>query len=81
MDDTQCCNEQKSHTSFTVHYAVRSTKNRWRYQTITLTHTDPRQVASWVKTLRNYLLGNFYDNYNNIYNTITYHFNIIKLVK
>ncbi|XP_021926264.1 ceramide kinase isoform X2 [Zootermopsis nevadensis] len=45
------------HTSFILHYAAKGTKNTWRHDTVTLNHTDPRQVASWVKTIRNYLSG------------------------
>lgn len=45
------------HNGFTLHYAEAHTKNRLRLQTVTLNHTDPRQVASWVKTIRNFLAG------------------------
>ncbi|KAK7793254.1 hypothetical protein R5R35_010247 [Gryllus longicercus] len=45
------------HHAFVLHYAAPTTKNRWRLQTVTLNHTDPRQIASWVKTIRNYLAG------------------------
>ncbi|XP_011175344.1 ceramide kinase [Solenopsis invicta] len=44
-------------TNFILHYAVRRPKNKWRHHSVTMSHTDPRQVASWVKTIRNYLLG------------------------
>lgn len=44
-------------TNFILHYAVRGPKNKWRHHSVTMSHTDPRQVASWVKTIRNYLLG------------------------
>ncbi|XP_018362135.1 PREDICTED: ceramide kinase-like [Trachymyrmex cornetzi] len=44
-------------TNFILHYAVRGSKNKWRHHSVTMSHTDPRQVASWVKTIRNYLLG------------------------
>lgn len=46
-------------TNFILHYAVRTAKNKWRHHSVTMSHTDPRQVASWVKTIRNYLLGEF----------------------
>ncbi|XP_046405236.1 ceramide kinase isoform X2 [Ischnura elegans] len=42
---------------FVIHYAERGTKNRWRHKSVTLRHTDPHQVASWLKTLRNHLAG------------------------
>lgn len=45
------------HTSFVLHYAARGDKNRWKHHTVTMNHTDCRQVASWVKTIRNYLSG------------------------
>ncbi|KAK0095273.1 hypothetical protein PV326_008794 [Microctonus aethiopoides] len=44
-----------SPTSFTLHYAARGQKNRWSHHNVVMSHTDPRQVASWVKTIRNYL--------------------------
>ncbi|XP_076243330.1 ceramide kinase [Calliopsis andreniformis] len=44
-------------TNFILHYAVRGTKNKWSHHSVTMSHTDPRQVASWVKTIRNYLMG------------------------
>jgi len=47
-------------TNFILHYAVRGPKNKWRHHSVTMSHTDPRQVASWVKTIRNYLLGVYY---------------------
>ncbi|KAG8235193.1 hypothetical protein J437_LFUL014157, partial [Ladona fulva] len=40
---------------FVIHYAARAGKNKWRHESVTLRHTDPQQVASWLKTLRNYL--------------------------
>ncbi|RLU21065.1 hypothetical protein DMN91_007681 [Ooceraea biroi] len=43
-------------TNFILHYAVRGPGNKWRHHSVTMSHTDPRQVASWVKTIRNYLL-------------------------
>ncbi|XP_066997111.2 ceramide kinase [Anabrus simplex] len=63
-DKSQCCpsaeldDEIKSpprHTSFTLHHAVPASNNKWRHRSVTLNHTDPRQAASWVKTIRNYL--------------------------
>ncbi|GLG98797.1 Ceramide kinase [Gryllus bimaculatus] len=48
------------HHAFVLHYAAPTTKNRWRLQTVTLNHTDPRQIASWVKTIRNYLAVRIY---------------------
>lgn len=45
------------HTGFILHYAARAAKNKWKHQTVTMNHTDPRQVASWVKTIRNCLSG------------------------
>ncbi|KAH0950646.1 hypothetical protein HN011_000416 [Eciton burchellii] len=44
-------------TNFILHYAVRGLTNKWRHHSVTMSHTDPRQVASWVKTIRNYLLS------------------------
>lgn len=44
-------------TNFVLHYAVRESKNKWRHHSVTMSHTDPRQIASWVKTIRNHLLG------------------------
>ncbi|KOC62165.1 Ceramide kinase [Habropoda laboriosa] len=44
-------------TNFILHYAVRGPKNKWSHHSVTMSHTDPRQVASWVKTIRNYLMG------------------------
>lgn len=44
-------------TNFILHYAVRGSKNKWRHHSVTMSHTDPRQIASWVKTIRNHLLG------------------------
>lgn len=44
-------------TNFILHYAVRGPGNKWRHHSVTMSHTDPRQVASWVKTIRNYLLS------------------------
>ncbi|XP_012258476.2 ceramide kinase [Athalia rosae] len=46
-----------SPTSFTIHYAARGAKNKWSHHTVTMSHTDSRQVGSWVKTIRNYLTG------------------------
>jgi hypothetical protein len=45
------------HTGFILHYAARAANNKWKHQTVTMNHTDPRQVASWVKTIRNCLNG------------------------
>lgn len=44
-------------TNFILHYAVHGPKNKWSHHSVTMSHTDPRQVASWVKTIRNYLMG------------------------
>ncbi|KOX79352.1 Ceramide kinase [Melipona quadrifasciata] len=44
-------------TNFILHYAVPGPKNKWSHHSVTMSHTDPRQVASWVKTIRNYLMG------------------------
>lgn len=44
-------------TSFVLHYAARGSKNKWSHHSVRMSHTDPRQVASWVKTIRNYLTG------------------------
>ncbi|KAJ9583907.1 hypothetical protein L9F63_021739, partial [Diploptera punctata] len=63
QDQAQCCmgdtaaNTPPRHTSFILHYAARGAKNKWKHRTVTMNHTDPRQVASWVKTIRNYLAG------------------------
>nr|CAD7260302.1 unnamed protein product [Timema shepardi] len=44
------------HTSFIIHYGVRGrNNNKWRHHTVTMNHTDPRQIASWVKTIHNYI--------------------------
>lgn len=47
------------HLAFTIHFAEAASKNRWRHRLVTLKHTDPRQVASWIKTLRNLIKGIF----------------------
>lgn len=49
-------------TNFILHYAVRGPKNKWSHHSVTMSHTDPRQIASWVKTIRNYLLGEYFNN-------------------
>lgn len=41
--------------SFTLHYAKKGPKSTWKYSNITFRHTDPMQVASWVKTIQNHL--------------------------
>ncbi|XP_011299241.1 ceramide kinase [Fopius arisanus] len=46
-----------SPTSFILHYAARGPNNRWSHHNVVMSHTDSRQVASWVKTIRNYLLN------------------------
>lgn len=56
---TQSTSSTVCPTNFILHYAVRTAKNKWRHHSVTMSHTDPRQVASWVKTIRNYLLGEF----------------------
>ncbi|XP_046985114.1 ceramide kinase [Schistocerca americana] len=71
-DRSQCCGPEEpkspcgsgdagaasgAHSSFTLHYAARASRCRWQYRCVTFNHTDPRQVASWVKTIRNYLAG------------------------
>jgi len=33
-------------TNFILHYAVRGPKNKWKHHSVTMSHTDPRQVAS-----------------------------------
>ncbi|XP_030762356.1 ceramide kinase [Sitophilus oryzae] len=40
---------------FTIHYSEKSKNDKWVYKNITLKHSDPLQVASWVKTLQNHL--------------------------
>ncbi|KAJ8683458.1 hypothetical protein QAD02_019250 [Eretmocerus hayati] len=40
---------------FVLHYAARGSKNKLSHHSVTMKHDDPRQVASWVKTLRNYI--------------------------
>lgn len=55
-NETVCQGESPDeHTSFTLHYVVRSKQNKLRPSKVTLTHSDPRQVASWVKTIRNFI--------------------------
>ncbi|OXU30438.1 hypothetical protein TSAR_011974 [Trichomalopsis sarcophagae] len=44
-----------SPTSFVLHYAAEGAKNKWSHHSVTMNHDDPRQVSSWVKTIRNYL--------------------------
>lgn len=44
-------------TSFVLHYAARGPKNKWTIHSVTMSHKDPRQIVSWVKTIRNYLTG------------------------
>ncbi|XP_017771467.1 PREDICTED: ceramide kinase [Nicrophorus vespilloides] len=41
--------------SFIIHYAKRRSNCTWKHATIAFSHTDPIQVASWVKTLQNTL--------------------------
>ncbi|KAF7990695.1 hypothetical protein HCN44_000500 [Aphidius gifuensis] len=43
-------------SSFVLHYAARGPKNIWSHHSVVMSHSDPRQVASWVKTIRNCLL-------------------------
>ncbi|KAK3909045.1 Ceramide kinase [Frankliniella fusca] len=45
----------EEYTSFTLHYVTQSKSSKLRLSQVTLTHADPRQVASWVKTIRNYI--------------------------
>lgn len=45
----------EEHTSFTLHYVVHAKHNKLRLSEVTLTHADPRQVGSWVKTIRNFI--------------------------
>lgn len=40
---------------FVVHYAERGRQKTWKYSQLTLKHSDPMQVSSWVKTLQNNL--------------------------
>lgn len=47
----------EEYTSFTLHYVVRSKQNKLRLSKETLSHSDPGQVASWVKTIRNVVKG------------------------
>ncbi|XP_058809040.1 ceramide kinase isoform X2 [Phymastichus coffea] len=47
--------EDEAPTSFALNYAARAAKNKWRKHTVTMSHDDPRQIASWVKTINNYL--------------------------
>lgn len=44
---------------FTIHYAEKSTGDKWVYKNLTLKHLDAMQVASWVKTLQNHLLSRY----------------------
>ncbi|XP_063993860.1 ceramide kinase [Diachasmimorpha longicaudata] len=46
-----------SPTSFILHYAARRPNNRWSHHTVVMYHSDSRQIASWVITIRNYLLN------------------------
>ncbi|KAL1493072.1 hypothetical protein ABEB36_011206 [Hypothenemus hampei] len=41
---------------FTIHYAERAVDDKWAYKTLSLKHSDPLQVASWIKTLQTHLL-------------------------
>ncbi|CAH1955619.1 unnamed protein product [Acanthoscelides obtectus] len=41
--------------AFTIHYAERGKQAKWLYKSLKLKHSDPLQVASWVKTLQNHL--------------------------
>lgn len=50
----------KSSTSFVVHYAACGTKNTWSHHSVTMTHSDPKQVALWVQTIRSYLSSEFH---------------------
>ncbi|EFA10927.1 ceramide kinase [Tribolium castaneum] len=40
---------------FTINYAKKDEENRWKPHSLTLGHSDPLQVSSWVKTLQNHL--------------------------
>ena len=42
-------------TSFVLHYAARGAKNKWSHHSVTMSHDDAHQIASWVTTLRNCL--------------------------
>lgn len=44
-------------TSFVLHYAACGSKSKWRHHSVTMSHSDPRQIGSWVKTIQNYLNG------------------------
>ena len=50
-------------TSFVLHYVARSSKNKWRHHKVIMSHDDPRQVASWVKTIHNYLASKHQNDY------------------
>ncbi|XP_050313612.1 ceramide kinase [Anthonomus grandis grandis] len=43
------------YNQFIIHYAEKSVEDKWVYKSIILQHSDPLQVASWVKTLKNHL--------------------------
>lgn len=46
-------NKQIDPCSFTIHYASKAEKSaKWVYKNLTLKHSDPMQVALWVKSLQ-----------------------------
>lgn len=45
--------------SFVLHYAARGVKNKWSHHIVTMSHDDPRQIQSWVVTLRNCLASEY----------------------
>ncbi|XP_046623003.1 ceramide kinase isoform X1 [Neodiprion virginianus] len=58
VDNTGGVDEKsQAPTSFVLHYAARGSKHKWSHHSVRMSHTDSRQVASWVKTIRNYLSG------------------------
>ncbi|XP_014212641.1 ceramide kinase [Copidosoma floridanum] len=42
-------------TTFVLHYAARGAQHKWSHHSVAMSHDDPRQIASWVKTIRNCL--------------------------
>ncbi|XP_018571310.1 ceramide kinase isoform X2 [Anoplophora glabripennis] len=48
-------NKQIDPNSFTIHYSERGKYAKWVYKNVSLKHSDPLQVSTWIKTLQNYL--------------------------
>ncbi|XP_075219153.1 ceramide kinase isoform X4 [Lycorma delicatula] len=45
------------HLSFNVHYASKEKKNKWLYNVMSLSHSDPHLINRWVHTLSTFISG------------------------